>query len=309
MERPVSPFEPHAAGKKKIRLSRGDRIYYGICYCIVTLLLLVVLYPLIYVVSASFSSASAVSTGKVVLLPVDFSLLSYESVFRYKNVWIGYRNTLFYTVAGTIINVALTMCCAYPLARQKFQGRRLFTMLFTFTMIFSGGMIPNYLLMKNLRILNTVWCMLLPGAISAYNLIVAKTFIENSIPGDLLEAARIDGCSDVRFFFSIVLPLSKAILAVLLLMYAAAHWNAYFNAFLYLTDKKLYPLQIFLRQILVQSNMSADMLDPEAMAQMQTLQQILKYAVIVVSTAPMLCLYPFVQKYFRQGVMIGSIKG
>ena len=189
------------------------------------------------------------------------------------------------------------------------RGRRFFTMLFTFTMIFSGGMIPNYLLMKDLKILNTVWCMLLPGAISAYNLIVAKTFIENSIPGDLLEAARIDGCSDVRFFFSIVLPLSKAILAVLLLMYAAAHWNAYFNAFLYLTDKKLYPLQIFLRQILVQSNMSADMLDPEAMAQMQTLQQILKYAVIVVSTAPMLCLYPFVQKYFRQGVMIGSIKG
>ncbi len=292
-----------------IRDTLGDRLFYAGCYLITALFMLAVLYPLVYILSASFSSAEAITSGRMWLYPVDFSLVGYKYILKYDAIWLGYRNTLFYTFAGTLINVAMTMTCAYGLSRRGMRGRRFFTMLFTFTMIFSGGMIPNYLLMKNLKILNTVWCMLLPGAISAYNLIVAKTFIENSIPGDLLEAARIDGCSDVRFFFSIVLPLSKAILAVLLLMYAAAHWNAYFNAFLYLTDKKLYPLQIFLRQILVQSNMSADMLDPEAMAQMQTLQQILKYAVIVVSTAPMLCLYPFVQKYFRQGVMIGSIKG
>ena len=292
-----------------IRDTLGDRLFYAGCYLITALFMLAVLYPLVYILSASFSSAEAITSGRMWLYPVDFSLVGYKYILKYDAIWLGYRNTLFYTFAGTLINVAMTMTCAYGLSRRGMRGRRFFTMLFTFTMIFSGGMIPNYLLMKNLKILNTVWCMLLPGAISAYNLIVAKTFIENSIHGDLLEAARIDGCSDVRFFFSIVLPLSKAILAVLLLMYAAAHWNAYFNAFLYLTDKKLYPLQIFLRQILVQSNMSADMLDPEAMAQMQTLQQILKYAVIVVSTAPMLCLYPFVQKYFRQGVMIGSIKG
>lgn len=292
-----------------IRDTLGDRLFYAGCYLITALFMLAVLYPLVYILSASFSSADAITSGRMWLYPVDFSLVGYRYILKYDAIWLGYRNTLFYTFAGTLINVAMTMTCAYGLSRRGMRGRRFFTMLFTFTMIFSGGMIPNYLLMKDLRLLNTVWCMLLPGAISAYNLIVAKTFIENSIPGDLLEAARIDGCSDVRFFFSIVLPLSKAILAVLLLMYAAAHWNAYFNAFLYLTDKKLYPLQIFLRQILVQSNMSADMLDPEAMAQMQTLQQILKYAVIVVSTAPMLCLYPFVQKYFRQGVMIGSIKG
>lgn len=292
-----------------IRDTLGDRLFYAGCYLITALFMLAVLYPLVYILSASFSSAEAITSGRMWLYPVDFSLVGYRYILKYDAIWLGYRNTLFYTFAGTLINVAMTMTCAYGLSRRGMRGRRFFTMLFTFTMIFSGGMIPNYLLMKNLKILNTVWCMLLPGAISAYNLIVAKTFIENSIPGDLLEAARIDGCSDVRFFFSIVLPLSKAILAVLLLMYAAAHWNAYFNAFLYLTDKKLYPLQIFLRQILVQSNMSADMLDPEAMAQMQTLQQILKYAVIVVSTVPMLCLYPFVQKYFRQGVMIGSIKG
>ena len=292
-----------------IRDTLGDKLFYAGCYLITALFMLAVLYPLVYILSASFSSAEAITSGRMWLYPVDFSLVGYKYILKYDAIWLGYRNTLFYTFAGTLINVAMTMTCAYGLSRRGMRGRRFFTMLFTFTMIFSGGMIPNYLLMKNLKILNTVWCMLLPGAISAYNLIVAKTFIENSIPGDLLEAARIDGCSDVRFFLSIVLPLSKAILAVLLLMYAAAHWNAYFNAFLYLTDKKLYPLQIFLRQILVQSNMSADMLDPEAMAQMQTLQQILKYAVIVVSTAPMLCLYPFVQKYFRQGVMIGSIKG
>lgn len=292
-----------------IRDTLGDKLFYAVCYLITALFMLAVLYPLVYILSASFSSADAITSGRMWLYPVDFSLVGYKYILKYDAIWLGYRNTLFYTFAGTLINVAMTMTCAYGLSRRGMRGRRFFTMIFTFTMIFSGGMIPNYLLMKNLKILNTVWCMLLPGAISAYNLIVAKTFIENSIPGDLLEAARIDGCSDVRFFFSIVLPLSKAILAVLLLMYAAAHWNAYFNAFLYLTDKKLYPLQIFLRQILVQSNMSADMLDPEAMAQMQTLQQILKYAVIVVSTAPMLCLYPFVQKYFRQGVMIGSIKG
>ena len=292
-----------------IRDTLGDKLFYAACYLITALFMLAVLYPLVYILSASFSSADAITSGRMWLFPVDFSLVGYRYILKYDAIWLGYRNTLFYTFAGTLINVAMTITCAYGLSRKGMRGRRFFTMLFTFTMIFSGGMIPNYLLMKDLKILNTVWCMLLPGAISAYNLIVAKTFIENSIPGDLLEAARIDGCSDVRFFFSIVLPLSKAILAVLLLMYAAAHWNAYFNAFLYLTDKKLYPLQIFLRQILVQSNMSADMLDPEAMAQMQTLQQILKYAVIVVSTAPMLCLYPFVQKYFRQGVMIGSIKG
>ena len=292
-----------------IRDTLGDKLFYAACYLITALFMLAVLYPLVYILSASFSSAEAITSGRMWLYPVDFSLVGYKYILKYDAIWLGYRNTLLYTFAGTLINVAMTMTCAYGLSRRGMLGRRFFTLIVTFTMIFSGGMIPNYLLMKDLRLLNTVWCMLLPGAISAYNLIVAKTFIENSIPGDLLEAARIDGCSDVRFFFSIVLPLSKAILAVLLLMYAAAHWNAYFNAFLYLTDKKLYPLQIFLRQILVQSNMSADMLDPEAMAQMQTLQQILKYAVIVVSTAPMLCLYPFVQKYFRQGVMIGSIKG
>jgi len=292
-----------------IKDTRGDKIFYFICYAIVTLLVLIVLYPLIYILSASFSSAAAITDGRMWLWPVDFTLIGYKYVLGYDAVWIGYRNTLFYTFFGTMINVAMTMTCAYGLSRRGMRGRRFFNLLFTFTMIFKGGMIPSYLLMKDLGMLNTVWSMLIPGAISVYNLTVARTFIENNIPNDLLEAAHIDGCSDIRFFFSMVLPLSKAILAVMLLMYASTHWNTYFNAFLYLNDRDLYPLQIFLRQILVQNNMSADMLDPEALAQIQTLQQIMKYTVIVISTAPMLCLYPFVQKYFEQGMMIGSIKG
>jgi len=292
-----------------IQDTAGDKIFYGFCYVVVTLMMLVVLYPLIYILSASFSSAEAITSGKMWLWPVEATLVGYKYVLKYRAIWIGYRNTLFYTFAGTSINVVLTITCAYGLSRKNLRGRKFFTFLFAFTMIFKGGMIPNYLLMKNLKLINNIWVMLLPGAISVYNLIVARTFIENSIPEELLEAAKIDGCSDARFFFYIVLPLSKAIMAVLIIMYAASHWNAYFDAFLYLTDKDLYPLQIFLRQILVQSRMSADMLDPEALAQMQTLQQILKYTVIVISTVPMLCLYPFVQKYFKQGIMIGSLKG
>jgi putative aldouronate transport system permease protein len=294
---------------RAIRDALSDRVYYIFCYAMVTLLTLLVLYPLIYIVSASFSSAEAVTSGKVWLWPVDFSVIGYGYVLQYRYIWVGYRNTLFYTLAGTALSLMMTVMAAYPLARKGMRGRKLFTFLFSFTMIFSGGMIPSYLLMKNLGLLNTARVMLLSGALSVYNVIVARTFIQSNIPEDMLEAAKIDGCSDVRFLVSIVLPLSKAMLAVLILMYASARWNAYFNAFLYLTDKELYPLQIFLRQILVQSSFEADMLDEDAVQQMQTLQQTLKYAVIVVSTAPMLMLYPFVQKYFEQGVMIGSLKG
>lgn len=300
-----------AARHQRIHLTKGDRIYYGISYTVVVLLLLIILYPLIFIISASFSSGSAVASGKVVLLPVEFSTMSYQTVFKYEGVFIGYRNTIFYTVAGTIINIIVTMSCAYPLARRNFQGRKFFTMLFTFTMIFSGGMIPSYLNMSNLGLLNTVWAMLLPSAMSVYNMIVARTFIQNSIPQELLEASQIDGCTDVKYFFFVVLPLSKAVIAVISLYYAVAHWNAYFNAFLYLHDKNLYPLQIFLREILIQNNFDASLMydDAELIAQRQGLQELIKYSMIVVSTLPLLCLYPFVQKFFSKGVMIGSLKG
>lgn len=292
------------------RTTTGDKVFYGVTYTGLVIILLLVLYPLIYIVSSSFSSPAAVASGKVWLLPVDLSLAGYEAVFKYKDVFIGYRNTLFYTVAGTAINIGMTLIAAYPLARKNLPGRGFFTFLFTFTMLFSGGMIPTYLLIKELNFINTPWAMLIPGAINITNLIITRTFIQTSIPDELLEAAQIDGCSDFRYFFMIVLPLSKANIAVITLYYAVAHWNAYFNAFLYLTNKSLFPLQLFLREILLLNRTDgATVMDPETLAAMQGLTDLLKYSLIVVATVPILCLYPFVQRYFVKGVMIGSLKG
>lgn len=299
-----------AVSKKQNRTSRGDRMFYLLVNIVVAVLGLIVLYPLLYILASSFSAPSAVAAGKVVLWPVDFSLRGYKAVFDYEMVYTGYRNTIFYTVVGTLINISLTMIAAYPLARRNLPGKGFFTFLFTFTMMFSGGMIPNYILMKDLKIINTAWCMLLPGAISAYNLIVTRTFIQNSIPEELLEAAQIDGCSDAKFFFIFVLPLSKAVMAVITLYYAVSHWNAYFNAFLYLNKRDLYPLQIFLREILIMNSVETEsLMDAEMQEAMQGMKDLLKYSLIVVSTAPILCIYPFLQRYFIKGVMIGSLKG
>lgn len=288
---------------------KKDKTFYIICYLVISVMTLSVLYPIIYVFSASFSSGDAIMQGKVWLWPVDFSLEGYNAVLKYKNVWTGYRNTIFYTVVGTIINIVITMFCAYPLARKNLRGRKWITVLFTFTMLFSGGMIPNYILMKNLKLLNTAWAMLLPGALSVYNMIVARTFIQSNISEELLEATKIDGCNDIQFFYKLLLPLSKSILAVLALWYAVGHWNAYFNAFLYLSDKNLYPLQIFLKEILVQSQIEASMIEAGDAVQVQNTYLVLKYAMIVVATVPLFSFYPFAQKYFVKGVMVGSVKG
>lgn len=291
-----------------IRTGKGDRLFYFFSYLLVGLLTILVLYPIVYVVSASISSPTAVTRGQVWLWPVDFSLKGYKAVLEYPDVWIGYRNTIFYTVAGTIMNIALTMACAYPLSRKRLHGKGPIMFLFTFTMLFGGGMIPNYILIKNLKIMNTVWSMLLPGCMSVYNMIVARTYIQSNIPDELLEASKMDGCGDTRFFFQIVLPLSKAVIAVLTLWYAVGHWNSYFSAFLYLSDKNLFPLQLFLKNVLVQNDF-ATMIDPELAEQMTEMRNLIKYSLIVVSTAPLFAFYPFVQKYFVKGVMIGSVKG
>lgn len=295
--------------KKRVRTGTNDKIFYTICYVIIALLSIAVLYPIIYVVSASMSSANALTAGKVWFLPVDFSLEGYKAVLKYKNIYIGYRNTIFYTVVGTLINVSMTMICAYPMSRKNLFGRGPIMFLFSFTMLFGGGMVPNYLLMKKLHFINTIWVMLIPGCMSVYNMIVARTFIQTNIPGELLESAQLDGCNDTVYFFKMVLPLSKAILAVLTLWYAVGHWNSYFKAFIYLTDKNLYPLQIFLRDILISSQISADLNDPEIAEQLRTIQMTLKYAMIIVSTVPLYVFYPFAQKYFAKGVMVGSVKG
>lgn len=296
--------------KRKIKTGKKDKMFYTIVYVSVIILTLLVLYPIVYVVSASFSSSTAVAEGRVWLFPVEPCLDAYKAVFAYKDLWRGYANTIFYTVVGTIMNVAITMLCAYPMARKNLRGKGVLSFFFAFTMMFGGGMIPNYLLIKNLGMINTVWAMLIPGCMSVYNMIVARTYIQSNIPDELLEASKVDGCNDFKFFFDIVIPLSKSIMAVLTLWYAVGHWNSYFNAFLYLTNDKLYPLQIYLKEILVQSKIdSSTITNINDAIQMQNLKLLLKYAVIVVSTVPLFAFYPLVQKHFVKGVMIGSVKG
>ena len=293
-----------------MKLCRQDKIYYAVMGVLVTIFMVLVLYPLIYIVSSSFSSGTAVTTGKVVLWPVDFSLQGYKEVFANEDILVGYRNTIFYTVVGTFINVCITLVTAYPLSRRDFAGRNFFSFLFSFTMMFGGGIVPSYLLLKDLHMLNTVWALLIPGALSVYNMLVMKSFMQNSIPTELLEAAQIDGCSDARYFFKILVPLSKASIAVIALYYAVGHWNAFFNALMYIHDRELIPLQLVLREILVSNKMDMSMVtDPELMEAKNGMADLLKYALIVVSTVPILCVYPFVQKYFVKGVMIGSVKG
>ena len=294
----------------KYKMTGCDLVFYGVSALVIGILTLTVLYIIVYILSASFSSPAALAAGKVVLWPVDFSVDGYKAVFNYSKVWIVYRNTIFYVIVGTAINVSMTLLCAYPMAQKDLYGGKAIMAYFTFTMIFNGGMIPTYILVKNLGIMNTVWSLLIPGAMTVYNMIIARTFIRTNIPGELRDAARIDGCDDFHFFFEVVLPLSKAIIAVLTLWYAVGHWNSYMDAFLYLRDNKLYPLQIFLKDVLVSGEFSAeDMMDPETAIALQNMKLLLKYSLIVVSVVPLFFFYPFVQKYFVKGVTIGSVKG
>jgi ABC transporter, permease protein len=290
--------------------SRNGKVFYVVTTLLLTVIFTVVLYPCIFVLSASFSSGSAVQAGKVILWPVDFSLEGYKTVMKTPSIWIGFRNSLFYTITGTMISLVMTLTAAYCLSRKDVPGRNGIMLLFTFTMFFSGGMIPSYLLIKSLGMLNTVFAIIIPGAIGVYNLIIARTFIQSSIPQELLEASMVDGCSDIMYYLKVVIPLSKAIIAVLTLFYGVALWNSYFNAMIYLTDRELYPLTIFLKEILLASQIDPSTLsDPESATLLAQMASVIKYALIVVSMIPVLVIYPFVQKYFVQGVMIGSVKG
>ena len=295
--------------KAVIRQSRGDRIFDAMLYLAAFLVLAVVLVPLIFVVSASFSDPDLVLRGKVLLLPKGINVVAYKMVFQNAEIWLGYRNTAFYTVFGTMVNIAMTILAAYPLSRKEMVGRKWLMLLIVFTMYFSGGLIPTYLLVKNLGLENTIWAMIVPVAISTYNLIVCKSFFENNIPQDLYESAMLDGCNNTRMLLSIVLPLSKAIIAVLVLYYAVAHWNSYFNALVYLRKRELQPLQIILRGILLMGETEQMGSNDIGMGEKLKMAEAIKYAVIVVASVPMLMLYPFVQKYFVQGVMVGAIKG
>ena len=296
---------------QRIRSARADRLYDAANVIALAVVALGVLYPLVYIVSSSFSNPAAVTAGRVWLWPVEPSLIAYERVYSYPTIWRGYANTLFYTSFGTVISVALTLLAAYPVSRRRFRGRNLYMLLFVFTMIFDGGIIPTYLVVRGAGMINTRWAMLIPTAVAAWNVIITRTFFQVNVPDELLEAAQIDGSSDLQFFWHVVLPISGAIIAVNTLFYAVYKWNSFFEALLYLNDERLVPLQIVLRNILIVNSMDASLFAISAgsdAAQAQ-LRALIKFAVIVVASVPVLMLYPFVQKYFVRGVLIGSLKG
>ncbi|MCI9457128.1 MAG: carbohydrate ABC transporter permease [Oscillospiraceae bacterium] len=293
-----------------IRLSSGDRIFNIINLTLLSIIMVIVLYPLIYILSASFSNSNAVMAGRVWLFPVEPTLAGYEAVFKNPQIPRSFVNTIYLTVAGTMVNIAFTIMLAYPLSRKTLFGRGVITGFITFTMLFSGGLIPSFLLIKGMGLYNTYWALILPGAVSVYNVIVARTFFQSNIPDDLYEAASLDGCSDIYFMWKIVLPLSAPIIAVLTMFYAVGHWNSYFNAMIYLQDSKKFTLQVVLRNILIANQIDNEMMkDIDAMQKQEGLAQLLKYSLIVVASVPMLVLYPFIQKHFVKGIMIGALKG
>lgn len=290
--------------------SRGDLIFDLFNYTLLAVITLLVLYPLYFIVIASFSDPDYINTGQVFLLPKGFNTLGYQKIFEDTKIWRAYGNTIFYTLVGTCINIVLTMLFAYPLSRKDFCGRKFLTFFMMFTMYFQGGLMPTYILMQNIGLYDTPWVMVLLPAINVFNVIIAKTNIQNNIPEELYEAAAIDGCSHFKFFCRIVMPLSKSIVAVLVLYYGVAHWNEFMNGLVYLRDEGLYPLQLVLRGILVQNQASADMMaDIDSMMAQQKAAELIKYGLIIVSALPVLVIYPFLQKYFAKGVMVGAVKG
>lgn len=299
-----------------MRESRSDKLFLILNYVYLLLALVVVLYPLVYIISASISNPKLVSSGEMWLFPKGLTLDGYKLVFNNPKIWIGYKNTIFYTLIGTVLNLAVTLPASYALSRSDFVGRHLFMGMFLVTMFFSGGLIPSYLLIKNLGLVNSVGALILPVAASVWNIIVARTFFQSTIPKELQEAAHVDGCTNFRLFMKIVLPLSSPIIAVMALFYGVGHWNSYFPALIYLNDDMKYPLQLVLRQILVLQEMSAETTGAaisgdiaRAMANKAEIAALVRYAVIIVSTLPVIAVYPFLQRYFVQGVMIGSVKG
>ena len=291
-----------------IRPAGADRIYNVINLILLIIVFLIVAYPLYFVVIASISDPMEVSRGSVILLPKGINFRGYERIFHFDQIWLGYRNTIFYTALGTLISVAATVLLAYPLSRKDFMLRSPLMVMVTITMFFSGGMIPTYLVINQMGMPDTVWAVVLPGAITATNVIITRTFFQ-SLPQELREAATVDGATNFKLFIYIILPLSKAIIAVIALFYASGLWNQYFGPMLYLSKKDLYPLQLFLRQVLLQSDMEGVDVSAASMRDEQFLRELIKYGVIIISIVPMLCLYPFIQKYFVKGVMIGSVKG
>ena len=297
--------------KSKFRqMSTGDRVFTIVNYSLLMLVLIIELYPLVYVVAASFSDPQAVVSGKVFLFPVNPTLKGYAAVFKNKKILTGFSNSIFYLIVGTVLNLVMTMLCAYPLSRKEFRARGFLSMFFVFTMYFSGGMVPAYILVNKLGMINTRWSMIIPMAMSTYNMIICRTYIVNSIPDELYEASQMDGCTPFRYMLSVVVPLSKPILAVLTLYYGVVRWNDYFNAMLYLYKDNLQPLTIVMKEILIMSQVDmTQVTDASAVSKLQGRSELLKYSTIVVASLPVMLLYPLIQKHLVKGVMIGAVKG
>ena len=299
---------------KPVKRCREDVIFDTVIFIILTLILFVVAYPLYWVIISSFSDPTAVSAGKVLLRPMGFTLKGYAEVFKNSQVMRGFFNSIVITFVGVCVNLAVTLPTAYALSRDNFSGKKPITVFYMITMFFGGGMIPTYLVVKNMQLLNTIWALVLPGCLSVYNMIGARTFFKSNISEELYEAGEIDGCTQSRFFFQIALPLSKAIIAIMVLYYGVGHWNSYFSALLYISDQDKYPLQLVLRNILItnQTALSQTATTAAARAALQEQQQlidVMKYSLIIISSVPVLIMYPLVQKHFVKGVMIGSVKG
>lgn len=293
--------------RKKRRESRSDRIFYAVNLAILLLLAAIVVYPLYFIVIASISNADAVLGGRVFLYPVDITLVGYSKIVERTDVWRGYLNTIIYTFLSTLLSLFVTILAGWALSRKTLPFRKFFMVFFIITMFFGGGLIPFYNIVSSLGLLDTIWAIILPSALSAWNLFMTKTFFEVGISESMIEAAEIDGAGQVRTFLSVVLPLSKAIMAVMALYYAVGQWNSYFNAMIFLQDEEMYPLQLVLREILIASETTTGGSGETILEQYRLANQ-LKYVSVIVSSLPVIVLYPFVQKYFAQGVMIGSLK-
>ena len=293
-----------------VSYKKEDRLLNLVINVVLGLATIFAIYPLWYVLIASFSNPQNIATGKVLLFPVGFNASAYTKLFSDMRIWVGYKNSIFYTVVGTAISLALTLPCAYALSRPRLPGRKILSFFFVFTMYFSGGLVPSYLLLNSLKMLNTVWAVLLPGAVSSFNLIVARSFFESNIPEPLYESATIDGASYIRFFFSFVIPLSKAVIAVLMLFYGLVQWNAYFAPMVYLQSRDLQPLQVVIAGIT--ATLDASVSETTSGAELMRIieeRQLIKYSIVIVSALPMFFVYPLVYRHFQKGIMIGAIKG
>lgn len=297
-----------AAVKLPKKLGNSDKVMETLLYIWAILVLIIVLYPLYFIIIASFSDPSAVGSGQVWVIPKGFTLDGYKELLNHSNIWIGYRNTIIYTVVGTLIGLIVNVSAGYALSRKDLVGRKFLSLFFIFTMFFNGGLVPTFLTIRDFHMYDTFLVMVLPFSVAVFDIIVARTFFRTGIPTELWEAAQIDGCGNLRFYAQMVLPLSKPIIAVLALWFAVGQWNSYFNALIYLQNKNLYPLQLILRDILVTNQMQTALGTGEAAQIALRLANLLRYSVIIVATVPIMCIYPFVQKHFNKGVMIGAVK-